>query len=136
MVQTKSQLAASRKAGRPCSEGPASLTGLCRGFQANLVHRLVLLETQKVLEMVVPWHLRRAELIRHCDFLPSVHSLQSKVYGKLLSTPKYPLKDADGHTLKKGQRVQIKVRSAASSYKRLPMVVDSTTQLNAVGMPH
>ena len=31
--------------------------------------------------------------------------------------PKYPLKDADGHTLKKGQRVQIKVTSAGSPRK-------------------
>ena len=73
---------------------------------------------------------------KHCDFSPLVHSLQSKVYGKLLSAPKYPLKDADGHTLKKGQRVQIKVKAAASSHKRLQAIVDSATQLDAAGMPH
>ena len=54
----------------------------------------------------------------HCASHPwCTHSLQSKVYGKLLSTPKYPLKDADGHTLKKGQRVQIKVKSAGRPCK-------------------
>ena len=79
--------------------------------------------------MVEPWHLRRAQPINHCDFSPLVCSLQSKVYGKLLSTPKYNLKDADGHTLKKGQRVQIKVKSAASSNKRLPAGVASAAQL-------